>query len=79
MMLGTLVDTDALWHVAVYALGGGAVFISAFAVAVYARDRAARGGVSGGAVVWNIAMGAALAACLAVFALGIWAMTQKPG
>jgi hypothetical protein len=80
VILGSLIDTDALLHAAVYAFVGVAVFIGAFAVAIYARDRAAGDGESirDRAVAWNALMGVALVGCLGVLAVGIWAMTQKP-
>jgi cytosine/uracil/thiamine/allantoin permease len=79
-MLATVVDTDALWHAAAYAFAGAMVFIAAFALAIYARDRAGRAAASsqGGTEIWSAVMCVGLIACLGVFALGIWAMTQKP-
>ena len=79
-MLATLVDTDALWHAALYAFVGGIVFVGAFGLAILARDRAAAEGegMRERAAAWNVAMGVALVGCLAVLAVGVWAMTQKP-
>ena len=78
MSLGTLVDTSALWHAALYAFIGAMVFVGAFGVAIFARDRAGQVGATRERVLaWNIAMGVALAGCIGVFAVGVWAMTQK--
>lgn len=74
-MLATLVDTDALWHAALYAIVGGMVFVGAFGVAIFARDRAA---VRDRAIAWNAVLYVSLVACLGVLVLGVWAMTQKP-
>jgi hypothetical protein len=79
-LVATLVDTDALWHAALYATLGAMAFVAAFGVAILARDRAARArpGTRASAVAWKVTMGVALLGCLAVLSVGVWAMTQKP-
>jgi hypothetical protein len=71
-MLGTLIDSSALWHAALYAFVGSMAFVGAFGLAIFARDRAARG-----AAAWNLVLVLALAGCVGVFAVGVWAMAQK--
>jgi hypothetical protein len=75
-MLATLIDTDALWHLAVYAFAGCLGFVGAFGLVVFARDRATPDRAS--AVARSVLMIAGIAGCLVVLAVGFWAMTQKP-
>ena len=79
MIPGTLVDTDALWHAALYATVGSMLFVAAFGLAIFARDRAARAGqdMRERALAWHVVLGVALIGCVGVLALGVWAMTQK--
>ena len=77
-MIATLVDTDALWHAALYAFLGSMLFVASFGLAIFAHDRAARaGGMRERALAWNVALGVGLIGCLGVLAVGVWAMTQK--
>jgi hypothetical protein len=78
-MIATLVDTDALWHAALYAFLGSTIFVAAFGLAVFAHDRAARAeGVRARVLAWNTALCVGLICCVGVLGLGVWAMTQKP-
>jgi hypothetical protein len=78
MRLATLVDTDALWHVAVYSLLAALGLVTAYGTAVLALDRMDRPATAGGArVAWAALIGLAGLACIALLAVGIWAMTQK--
>jgi len=79
MIPGSLVDTDALWHAALYAFVGSMLFVGVFGLAIFARDRAARAGAGmrDRALAWNVVLGVALIGCLGVIAVGVWAMTQK--
>jgi hypothetical protein len=69
--MATLVDVDALWHVALYSALASVGLVTAYGTAVLALDRGeARAS-------WRIVAGVALVACAALLAVGLWAMTQK--
>jgi hypothetical protein len=74
MSVATLVDTDALWHVAVYSLLAAVGLVTAYGTGVLALDRIGRGQARAG---WTLVATGAGLACLALVAVGFWAMTQK--
>jgi hypothetical protein len=81
-MLATIIDTDAFWHVALYGILGAAGLVIAFSVALLGFDRAegpdAGGSVPGAARAgWLALTVLGGAACVALLAVGVWAMTQK--
>jgi hypothetical protein len=76
MTLATLVDTDALWHVALYSLLAALGLTAAYGTAVLALDRLDRAGGSARAG-WTALIGAMGAVCVGLLAVGFWAMTQK--
>ena len=78
-MIASLVDTEALWHAALYAFVGSMAFVGSFGLAIFARDRAAREGPAPRerAAAWNVLLGVALIGCVAIMAVGVWAMAQK--
>jgi hypothetical protein len=71
MRVATLVDVDALWHVALYSVLAAVGLVTAYGTAVVALER---GEDQGG---WRIVGVTAVLACLALLAVGFWAMTQK--
>jgi len=78
MRLATFVDTDALWHVAVYSALAAVGLVTAYGTAVVALDRVGRSEGAGGARAgWMLVIGLAAVACLALLGVGFWAMTQK--
>jgi hypothetical protein len=81
-MLATIIDTDAFVHVALYGVLAAVGLVLAFSVALVGLDRAegpdAGGSASGAARVGWLALTAlGGAACVALLAVGVWAMTQK--
>lgn len=81
-MLATIIDTDAFVHVALYGVLGAVGLVLAFSAALLGFDRAegpdAGGSVSGAARAgWMLLAVLGGAACLALLAVGVWAMTQK--
>ncbi len=78
LMLATLVDIDALWHVAVYSAVAAVVLVTAYGSGVLALNRLGREGTSAAARTgWAVAVALAALVCIALLATGIWAMTQK--
>ena len=78
MLTGTLVDVDALWHVALYSLVAAVGIVAAYGTLVLALDRSDREHTSAGArTAWLATVGLMGAVCLGILALGLWAMTQK--
>jgi hypothetical protein len=71
-MLATIIDTDAFVHVALYGVLGALGLVLAFSVALVGVDRAQRG-----TATWLTLTALGGAACVGLFAVGIWAMTQK--
>lgn len=81
-MLATIIDTDAFWHVALYGVLGAVGLVIAFSVALLGFERAegpdAGGSVSGAARAgWLTLTVLGGAGCVALLAVGVWAMTQK--
>lgn len=79
-MLGTLVDTQALWRIVLVGFGAGAGLVALYGVTLLGvtRARLAQGQTAGAS---RIAYGALAVlgalACLALLVLGAWAMTRK--
>jgi hypothetical protein len=71
-MLATIIDTDAFVHVALYGVLGALGLVLAFSMALVGVDRAERGSAA-----WLTLTALGGAACVGLFAVGIWAMTQK--
>jgi hypothetical protein len=76
MQLATLVDMDALWHVALYSVLAAVGLVTAYGTAVLALDRAGRA-ETGARAGWLVAVSLAGLACLGLLAVGFWAMLQK--
>lgn len=72
-MLITIVDTDAFVHVALYGILGALGLVIAFSLALVGVDRAEEG--EGRRWLALTVLGGA--ACVALLAVGVWAMTQK--
>jgi hypothetical protein len=78
MRIATLVDVDALWHVALYSVLAALGLVTAYGTAVLALDRIERPANGGEARVgWSAVIALAGLACVALLAVGLWAMTQK--
>jgi fatty acid desaturase len=78
MRIATLIDVDALLHVALYSLVGAVGLVTAYGTAVLALDRFERPTARGGArAAWTLTIVLAAAVCVALLAAGFWAMTQK--
>ena len=78
-MLGaSLVDVEALWHVALYSFLAVVGGVTAYGTVVLALDRVQREEVTpAGRAGWIFAMGIGGLTCLALLVVGLWAMTQK--
>jgi hypothetical protein len=76
-MTATIVDVDALWHVAVYALLATVTVTGGYGTLVLALDRVRGGDQRGGALGWWALAALAALVCLAAVAVGLWAMTKK--
>lgn len=78
MVTSTVVDVDALWHVALYSLVASVGVVAAYGTLVMALDRSERSRASTGPRgAWlglAVLMGLV---CVGIVALGLWAMTQK--
>jgi hypothetical protein len=74
-MIATLVDLEALGDVALISFVASIGLVTAFSTAVLAYERAGRDGAP--AAPWKAVLVVAAVACLAIVALGAWAMTQK--
>ena len=74
--MATLVDVDALWHVALYSALAAVGLVTCYGTAVLALNRAGRA-ESGARIGWLATVGVAALACAGLLAVGIWAMTQK--
>lgn len=72
MLASSIIDADAFWHVALYGILGAVGLVLAFSVALVGVDRAERG-----TAAWLTLTALGGAACVGLFAVGIWAMTQK--
>jgi hypothetical protein len=79
MSLATLVDAEALLNVALYGLAGSTGLVIAYGLAVLAHDRASRDDRHGAAatLAWRTVFIVGAGVCLAILAVGFWAMTQK--
>ena len=77
--LATLIDVDALAHVAVVAFAATCGLVFAFGTGVLALERigAARESSRGTPPAWAAALFCAALGSVAILALGAWAMTQK--
>jgi hypothetical protein len=73
MLLSTIIDTDAFVHVALYGVLGALGLVLAFSFALVGIDRAE----DGKGRQWLALTVLGGAACLALLAVGVWAMTQK--
>jgi hypothetical protein len=76
MRLASLVDFDALWHVALYSLVAALGLVTAYGTGILALDRVQRGGTASRAG-WMLVVAVAGALCVGLLAVGLWAMTQK--
>lgn len=80
LVVATLIDVDALAHVAVISVVATCGLVLSFGVAVLSVDRidGARGenGV-GTPPVWVAALFCASVIAIGIVVLGVWAMTQK--
>jgi hypothetical protein len=78
MRVATIVDVDALWHVAVYSVLGALGLVTAYGTAVLALDRIERPATGGGPRAgWTVVIAVAGLACVGLLAVGLWAMAQK--
>jgi hypothetical protein len=78
MPLATLIDVDALWHVALYSFLAAIGLVTAYATGVLALDRVGRSEAAPGARAgWMLAVSLAALVCVGLLAVGFWAMTQK--
>jgi hypothetical protein len=78
MRIASLIDVNALWHVALYSVIGAIGLVTAYSTAVLALDRMERPATGAGARAgWALAIAVAGLVCLALLATGLWAMTQK--
>ena len=79
-MLGTLVDTQALWRIVAIGFGAGAGLVALYGLTLLGLTRARATGPEVGAAAragyGALAVLGALA-CLALLVLGAWAMTRK--
>jgi hypothetical protein len=76
MRLASLVDVDALWHVALYSVVAAVGLVTAYGTGILALDRVQRGGTASRAG-WMLVVVLAGALCLGLLVVGLWAMTQK--
>jgi hypothetical protein len=72
LLLSTIIDTDAFAYVALYGVLGALGLVLAFSVALVGLDRAEEGEAQ-----WLVLTVLGGAACVALLAVGVWAMTQK--
>ncbi len=78
MVTSTLVDVEALWHVALYSLVASVGVVAAYGTLVIALDRSDRSRASAGSRgAWLAVVALMGCVCLGIVALGLWAMTQK--
>ena len=78
MPIATMIDVDALWHVALYSFLAGIGLVTAYATGVLALDRIGRSEAAPGARAgWTLIVSVAALVCLGLLAVGFWAMTQK--
>jgi hypothetical protein len=76
MRLASLIDVEALWHVALYSLIAAVGLVTAYGTGLLAVDRMQRSRTIARAG-WMLAAGVAGAVCVGVLVVGLWAMTQK--
>jgi hypothetical protein len=76
MRLASLIDVNALWHVAVYSLVAAIGLVTAYGTGILALDRMQRTRTIARAG-WMLTAGVAGALCIALLGVGLWAMTQK--
>jgi hypothetical protein len=76
MRLASLVDVNALWHVALYSLVAAVGLVAAYGTGLLALDRMQRTGAAARAG-WLLTAAVAGAVCIGLLVVGIWAMTQK--
>jgi hypothetical protein len=78
MVGASLVDVDALWHVALYSFVAVVGVVTAYGTVVLALDRVQREELTpAGRAGWIIAMGLGGLVCVTLLVVGLWAMTQK--
>jgi hypothetical protein len=74
----TLVDTKALLNVVLLGFSGGVGLVLFWGLAVLAQDRlTGETRPAGSRAGWASVLALGLIACVAMVALGAWAMTQK--
>jgi hypothetical protein len=78
MRIASLIDVDAMWHVVLYSAVAAVGLATAYGTAVLALDRIERTETGPGErAVWMLTVGLSGAVCLALVAIGFWAITQK--
>jgi hypothetical protein len=78
MPLASLIDVDALWHVALYSAVAAVGVVTAYGTAVLALDRAEREHKGLPArLAWMLTVAVSGLVCVALLIVGLWAMTQK--
>jgi hypothetical protein len=78
MVVASLIDVEALWHVVLYSFLAVVGGVTGYGTVVLALDRVQRDEVTPvGRAGWILAMGLGGLTCLALLAVGFWAMTQK--
>lgn len=77
--LATLVDTDALWHVALYAFVASSGLVLSYGTAILSLDRIEVAREEGGGTppAWVVALFCSAVIGVGIIVLGIWAMLQK--
>jgi hypothetical protein len=69
--MATLVDVEALWHVALFSALAAVGLVTCYGTAVLALERGEQ------RIAWRLVAAGALIACAGLIAVGFWAMTQK--
>jgi hypothetical protein len=78
MRLASLIDVEALWHVALYSLVGAIGLVAAYGTGVLALDRLERPAAGRGTrAACVLAIVLAGIVCVGLLSAGFWAMTQK--
>jgi hypothetical protein len=78
-MLGaSLIDVEALWHVALYSFVAVVGVVTAYGAVVLALDRVQHGsGTPAQPAGWMLAIGLGTLVCPGLVVVGLWVMTQK--
>jgi hypothetical protein len=78
MIASSLVDVDALWHVALYSFLAMVGLVTAYGTLVLAVDRAQRQNAPPSSrAAWVLAAALGGLVCVGLLIVGFWAMTQK--